>query len=32
MGNLAGVIGRRLQALQTIWMHDLEATAVKRLE
>ena len=32
MRNLTGVIGRRLQALQTMWMHDLEATAVKRLE
>lgn len=32
MRNLAGVIGRRLQALQTMWMHDLEATAVKRME
>lgn len=32
MRNLAGVIGRRLQALQMMWMHDLEATAAKRLE
>ena len=32
MRNLAGVIGRRLQALQTMWMHDLEATALKRME
>jgi len=32
MRNLAGVIGRRLQALQTMWMHDLEISAVKRLE
>jgi CRP-like cAMP-binding protein len=32
MRNLAGVIGRRLQAMQTMWMHDLEASAAKRLE
>ncbi len=32
MRNLAGVIGRRLQAMQTIWMHDLQAGATKRLE
>jgi len=32
MRNLASVIGRRLQALQNMWLHDLEATAVKRLE
>ncbi len=32
MRNLAGVIGRRLQAMQTIWMHDLQASATKRLE
>jgi CRP/FNR family cyclic AMP-dependent transcriptional regulator len=31
MRNLAGVIGRRLQALQTMWVHDLQASAVKRL-
>lgn len=31
MRNLAGVIGRRLQTLQTIWMHDLQASAVKGL-
>ncbi len=31
MRNLAGVIGRRLQAMQTIWMHDLQASAVRRL-
>jgi len=30
MRNLAGVIGRRLQAMQTIWMHDLQASATKR--
>lgn len=29
--NLAGVIGRRLQAMQTLWVHDLQASAVKRL-
>ncbi len=32
MRNLAGVIGRRLQAMQTIWMHDLQASATKRME
>jgi len=32
MRNLAGVIGRRLQTMQTIWMHDLQASATKRLE
>lgn len=32
MRNLAGVIGRRLQALQTMWMHDLETTTARRLE
>jgi len=32
MRNLAGVIGRRLQAMQTMWTHDLQASAVKRLE
>lgn len=32
MRNLAGVIGRRLQAMQTLWMHDLQASAAKRLE
>ncbi len=31
MRNLAGVIGRRLQAMQTLWMHDLQASAVRRL-
>ena len=31
MRNLAGVIGRRLQAMQVMWMRDLEASAVKRL-
>lgn len=32
MRNLAGVIGRRLQAMQTIWVQDLQASATKRLE
>ncbi len=32
MRNLAGVVGRRLQAMQTIWMHELQASATKRLE
>ena len=32
MRNLAGVIGRRLQAMHTMWMHDLQASATKRLE
>lgn len=32
MRNLAGVIGRRLQTMQTMWMHDLEATVVRRFE
>lgn len=32
MRNLAGVIGRRLQAMQTMWMHDLQANAAKKLE
>ncbi len=31
MRNLAGVIGRRLQAMQTLWAHDLQASAAKRL-
>lgn len=31
MRNLAGVIGRRLQAMHAIWMHDLQAGATKRL-
>jgi CRP-like cAMP-binding protein len=32
MSNLTGVIGRRLQALHTIWMHDLQSSVAKRLE
>ncbi len=32
MRNLAGVIGRRLQAMQTMWMHDLQASVGKRME
>lgn len=31
MRNLAGVVGRRLQAVQAVWMHDLQASAAKRL-
>jgi CRP-like cAMP-binding protein len=30
--NLAGVIGRRLQAMQNIWLLDLQTSAIKRLE
>ncbi len=32
MRNLAGVIGRRLQAMQTLWAHELQVSATKRLE
>ena len=32
MRNLAGVIGRRLQAMQATWMDDLRASATKQLE
>lgn len=32
MRNLAGVIGRRLQGMQTIWLRDLQTSAIKRLE
>ena len=32
MRNLAGVIGRRLQAMQAMWMRELQATAAKRME
>ena len=32
MRNLAGVIGRRLQAMQTMWMHELQSTASRRME
>lgn len=32
MRNLAGVIGRRLQAMQTMWVGELQATAMKRME
>lgn len=32
MSNLAGVIGRRLQAMQMIWVHDLQGSMAKRLE
>ncbi|MFQ5501108.1 MAG: Crp/Fnr family transcriptional regulator [Phycisphaerae bacterium] len=31
MRNLAGVIGQRLHAMQTIWLHDLQSNAIKRL-
>ncbi len=31
MRNLAGVIGRRFQMMQTTWLHDLQASAVRRL-
>jgi len=29
MSNLAGVIGRRLQTMQTIWVHDLQASLTR---
>ena len=32
MRNLAGVIGRRLQAMQAIWVRDLQVSAARRLE
>lgn len=32
MRNLAEVIGRRLQAMQTMWMRELQATAARRME
>lgn len=32
MRNLAEVVGRRLQNMQNIWIHDLQASAVKHLE
>ncbi|MEK7731999.1 MAG: cyclic nucleotide-binding domain-containing protein [Planctomycetota bacterium] len=32
MRNLAGVIGRRLQAMQTMWVRELQATAMRRME
>ena len=32
MRNLAGVIGRRLQAIQGIWTQELRTSAIKRLE
>jgi len=31
MRNLAGVIGRRLQKLQMMWVHDLQTSAAKRV-
>lgn len=30
--NLAGVIGRRLQAMQTLWVRELQASAAHRME
>lgn len=32
MQNLAGVIGRRLQTIQHMWLRELQAGATKRLE
>ncbi len=32
MRNLAGVVGRRLQAMQAMWVHELQATATRRME
>ncbi len=32
MRNLAGVIGRRLQAMQDMWVRELQATATRRME
>ncbi len=32
MRNLAGVVGRRLQAMQAMWVRELQATAAKRME
>jgi len=32
MRNLAGVIGQRLHAMQDIWLHDLQASAIRQLE
>lgn len=31
MRNLASVIGRRLQGMQTIWMHDIQASTAKHM-
>ena len=31
MRNLAGVLGRRLQGMHTMWVHDLQAATSKRL-
>jgi len=31
MRNLAGVIGRRLQGMQMMWVHDLQTSAAKRM-
>ena len=32
MRNLAGVVGRRLQAMQALWVGELQATAARRME
>ena len=32
MRNLAGVVGRRLQAMQAMWVRELQATAARRME
>jgi len=32
MRNLAEVIGRRMQAMQVMWMRELQATAARRME
>jgi CRP-like cAMP-binding protein len=32
MRNLAGVIGRRLQAMQAMWVRELQATATRQME
>ncbi|MFQ5413314.1 MAG: Crp/Fnr family transcriptional regulator [Phycisphaerae bacterium] len=32
MRNLAGVVGRRLQAMHRMWMRELQATAERRME
>ena len=32
MRNLAGVVGRRLQAMQALWVRELQATAARRME
>lgn len=32
MRNLAGVVGRRFQAMQTLWIGELQASAAEKLE